>query len=67
MKTYKKGETTVIWNAEICTHSAVCAKGLPSVFQPKNRPWINVEGATEEEIKAQVRKCPSGALSLKED
>ena len=65
MKEYKTGKTTIIWDDTKCTHSAVCVKGLPEVFQPKNRPWINVEAAEEDEIIAQVHKCPSGALSIK--
>jgi uncharacterized Fe-S cluster protein YjdI len=65
-KEYKKEDLTIIWNASKCTHSAVCAKGLPSVFKPKERPWIQTENETKERIREQVLKCPSGALSLKE-
>lgn len=61
---YKKGETTVVWQPHLCAHSAVCVKGLPGVFNPKARPWINVDGAEEQQIREQVGKCPSGALSL---
>lgn len=66
-KHYKKGDTTVVWNPEKCTHSAVCAKGLNTVFKPRERPWIQVENDSEERIREQVLKCPSGALSLKEE
>lgn len=64
-KEYTKGDTTVVWDSSKCTHSGVCARGLPSVFQPKDRPWIKMDNASEEEIQEQVKKCPSGALSLK--
>ncbi len=67
MKTYKKEDVEIIWNSEKCIHAAYCAKGLPAVFKPKERPWIQVENATKEEIIDQVRKCPSGALSIKEE
>lgn len=66
-KEYKKEDVTVLWDSEKCIHAGLCAKGLPTVFKPKERPWIQIEGATKEEIVAQVKKCPSGALSLKED
>ncbi|TYA84098.1 (4Fe-4S)-binding protein [Seonamhaeicola marinus] len=62
-KEYSNGEVTVVWKPEICTHSAICAKGLPEVFQPRERPWVKVDAASTEVIVNQVKKCPSGALS----
>jgi uncharacterized Fe-S cluster protein YjdI len=62
-KRYTNGEITVIWKPEICIHSKFCWKNLPQVFAPRERPWIKPEGATSEQIAAQVDKCPSGALS----
>ena len=62
-KEYTNGEVTVVWKPNVCIHSAICAKGLPGVFDPKARPWVNTEGATTEQITAQIDKCPSGALS----
>jgi uncharacterized Fe-S cluster protein YjdI len=29
------------------------------------RPWVNIDGAEPQQIVDQVRKCPSGALSIK--
>lgn len=60
---YSKESVTVVWKPDQCIHSTLCWKGLIEVFNPKNRPWINMEGAPVEKIIAQVRKCPSGALS----
>ena len=65
-KEYSNGEITVVWKPEVCIHSANCFNGLPSVFKPKDRPWIDMGGAFSDEIRAQVAKCPSGALSIKE-
>lgn len=65
MKEYPKEDVTIVWDAEKCTHSGICARGLNSVFKPKERPWIQTENAGKEEIVAQVLKCPSGALSIK--
>jgi uncharacterized Fe-S cluster protein YjdI len=62
-KEYSNGEVTVVWQAHKCIHSCICWKGLISVFNPKKRPWINIQGDATEKIKAQVDKCPSGALS----
>ena len=62
IKEYSNGETTVVWEAEKCIHSAICAKGLPEVFRPRLRPWIKMDTAKTEAIINQVKQCPSGAL-----
>ncbi|MBP0904461.1 (4Fe-4S)-binding protein [Mariniflexile gromovii] len=64
IKEYTNGETTVVWEAEKCIHSAICAKGLPQVFQPRERPWIKIDAAKTDAIIETVKKCPSGALSF---
>jgi uncharacterized Fe-S cluster protein YjdI len=66
IKEYTNGEVTVLWDAKKCTHSGNCVRGLPTVFDIRKRPWINILGASSEEIVAQVEKCPSGALSIRQ-
>ncbi len=66
-KEYTNGEVTVVWKPSLCKHSAVCVGGLPEVFHPKELPWITVERSTTEKIVNQVRKCPSGALTIRKD
>ena len=63
IKEYSNGEVTVVWEAEKCIHSGICVKGLPDVFQPKERPWIKIDAASSDALVAQVKECPSGALS----
>ena len=65
VKEYQKGDLTVVWKPNTCIHSEKCFKGLSSVFNPNNRPWVNVDGADAETIKKQIDTCPSGALSYK--
>jgi uncharacterized Fe-S cluster protein YjdI len=43
----------------------VCAANWPQVYDPKSKPWIKAESATTKELKNQINKCPSGALSYK--
>jgi len=62
--TYPGEGITVVWKPELCRHSARCATQLPQVFNPAARPWINMDGATSEEIREQVARCPTGALSI---
>ena len=64
IKRYSNGEITVVWQPTLCVHSGICARGLPLVFDPRRRPWIDATAATTAEILAQVAKCPSGALSI---
>jgi uncharacterized Fe-S cluster protein YjdI len=65
-KRYTNGEVTVVWQPAKCVHSGICARGLPAVFDPRRRPWIDLTPATTEEIVAQVSRCPSGALSIEQ-
>jgi uncharacterized Fe-S cluster protein YjdI len=64
---YANGEVTLLWKPKLCIHSAVCVRTLPNVYDPKARPWISSENATGVELIAQIAKCPSGALSIKEN
>jgi len=65
MKEYSNGEITVYWDPKKCIHSAECVKCLPDVFDPHKSPWINMKGASTEELIKAIDKCPSGALSYK--
>lgn len=63
---YTNGETTVVWKPGLCIHSAICAKGLAEVFDPRRKPWIDMHKAGTDQIIEQVKQCPSGALSIAE-
>lgn len=64
---YSNGEITIVWQPSLCQHSGICVKTLPSVYKPKGKPWIQIENAGTAELKLQVSKCPSGALSYYEN
>ena len=66
-KKYSNGEITIVWKPASCIHSTLCwkgAKGLPEVFNPRVKPWINPEGAGTGKIIEHIKRCPSGALSF---
>ena len=62
-KHYHNGDLTIVWKPGVCIHAGECVKALPQVYKPKEKPWITPENATIDELKAQIAKCPSGALS----
>lgn len=63
-KEYTNGEVTVVWQSGKCIHSAVCVKNNPDVFQPREKPWIKIDGSSTDKIIETVQKCPSGALTF---
>ena len=60
---YKNKDITIHWDQSKCIHAGVCVRSLPNVYNPKERPWVKIENASTEELKAQIDNCPSGALS----
>ena len=62
LQVYESPEITVTFEPAVCTHSAVCVRGLPAVFDVRRRRWVAIEAVTAEEIHAQIARCPSGAL-----
>ena len=66
-KKYSNGEITIVWQPHLCEHSTLCFRGLPSVFNPRIRPWISADGAETGSIIKQVNKCPSKALTYYEN
>ncbi len=65
-KEYTNGELTIVWQPKKCIHAAECVKALPNVYNPNEKPWLKIENASTKELKAQIMKCPSGALSYYE-
>ncbi len=62
VKVYESEGIRVFWEAKRCIHWANCIRGLPEVFDPRDRPWIKADQATAEEVAQVVLRCPSGAL-----
>ena len=61
-RSYRGEKITVSFDARRCIHAARCVHGLPGVFDPERRPWIEPDAADPEVVAAVVRACPTGAL-----
>ena len=61
---YENGEIAILWQPDLCIHSANCIAGLPHVFNPRNRPWVTIDAASTDELIETVKTCPSGVLSF---
>lgn len=67
-KSYSNDAITVDWQPELCVHSARCWRGklgLPTVFNPSRKPWVDLTAADTKSIMKTIENCPSGALSYK--
>jgi CDGSH-type Zn-finger protein/uncharacterized Fe-S cluster protein YjdI len=65
---YRGSGLVVTYNVKRCIHAAECVKGLPEVFDPKAKPWVQPDKASTQRVIAVVLQCPSGALStVRED
>jgi len=62
---YTNSEITVYWKPAKCIHATTCYRELNEVFNPRNRPWVNINGAPSDEIIKVVKKCPTKALDWK--
>lgn len=61
---YQADGIEVAFEAERCIHAAECVRGLPGVFDPDRRPWIEPGAASADEVARVVSRCPSGALTF---
>ncbi|MBA2628205.1 MAG: (4Fe-4S)-binding protein, partial [Gemmatimonadales bacterium] len=62
LQVYELDGLTVTFDPTRCIHSAVCVRGLPLVFNPGERRWVQLERGPADEIVEVVARCPTGAL-----
>ncbi len=59
---FEGNDITVTYDVKRCIHAAECVHGLPEVFDPDKKPWIQPTNGGNNEIAEVVRRCPTGAL-----
>lgn len=67
-KTYVGPAVDVSFDGALCQHAAECVRGMPGVFDPSARPWIELAGTADDQdartLREVVARCPSGALQV---
>ena len=60
---YENEEIEVTWDLKKCIHAKACVHGLPDVFNPKSKPWIDLDREVDSEnLVDTIERCPTGAL-----
>lgn len=54
---------TVTWDGNLCIHAEECVRTDSSLFEKDRNPFAQPDLVAEGELDAQVKRCPSGALS----
>jgi CDGSH-type Zn-finger protein/uncharacterized Fe-S cluster protein YjdI len=54
----------VNYDVNRCIHARECVRGLPEVFNPDKRPWIDPDNADAEDVAEVILECPTGALQF---
>jgi uncharacterized Fe-S cluster protein YjdI len=52
----------VSWEPAHYIHAANCVRGVPAVFNPRDRPWVHVDATDADTIALVIETCPTGAL-----
>ncbi len=64
IRSYEGEDITVTYSVRRCIHAEACVHGLPGVFDPNRRPWIDPDQAAADDLAEVVMLCPTGALQF---
>lgn len=64
-KVYRNDRIEVTWEPSFCIHFAACIRGSSKAFDPRRKPWVEIDAETPERIAEIVANCPTGALNAR--
>jgi len=64
---YRGAGVDVTFDAARCIGVRACVEGLPDVFDPDRRPWVDPDAADADAVRDVVERCPTGALTADGD
>lgn len=67
LHSYTGEDISIFYNPRLCSHAAECVRRARHIFDPKKRPWVQLDQGSVEEVEAVVQACPSGALTISND
>lgn len=60
---YENQDIEVTWDLKKCIHAKACVHGLPNVFDPNKKPWVDLDQEPDtSNIIETIESCPTGAL-----
>jgi CDGSH-type Zn-finger protein/ferredoxin/uncharacterized Fe-S cluster protein YjdI len=65
LRRYDAEDITISYDLKRCIHAEECVHGLPRVFDPGRRVWVDATQANAGEIANIVQRCPTGALHFR--
>jgi CDGSH-type Zn-finger protein/uncharacterized Fe-S cluster protein YjdI len=63
-RVYENEHLRLTWEPSFCIHWAACIRGSNDAFDPRRRPWVNLDAEAPERIAEIVERCPTGALHV---
>jgi len=62
---YPGNEADVLWDERLCIHVGECGRAKGDLFVGGRQPWCQPDVASLDEVDQVVRRCPTGALTLR--
>jgi CDGSH-type Zn-finger protein/uncharacterized Fe-S cluster protein YjdI len=61
-RVYQNDVIEVTWEPRLCVHFGMCIQGSRRAFDPRRRPWVDINAEPAERLAAIIGQCPTGAL-----